>query len=196
MKQLMLRVEEIQMDNLSQDDESKALKNIPEPCMNLVTTIIKNARSKMEDGIALPASVFIGRLDSKIAHCLYMNTENQEEKFYSSLAIKAFADSHNADFIFWLAEAWKNVEDNESMSGKESSKTGGSAASANPEDLVVMMFESMHGTVGAFLPIEPKGDSAKRRTFGIPEFEPVESGGNLANILSGKDAKKTSSVLH
>ncbi len=164
------------------------MSTMPESYWVIVSPLITQAKSILENGEPLAAVAYVGSFSSDSAIPILLKASSEESKDDSAFAIRMAAEAIDADFVFVLMEAWSLRKDKLLQRDAILKRYGSIGASPYAVDVVSMALETRHGIWMAEVPIKHKGASKKKRTIGTPEFRLyTEFEGRFVNLLPMKD---------
>ncbi|MFM8333243.1 MAG: hypothetical protein ACKN9T_16305 [Candidatus Methylumidiphilus sp.] len=164
------------------------MSSIPQAYLDTLTPLVDLAREFLEEGQSLHPVAFVGNFSTGVTIPVLFDTSSSEAKDGSSMGIRLAAVEVDADFVAMVMEAWSLPENMASRYQAILERYGSIAASPYRVDIVTVTVETRHGLWLAQMPIKPKGQSKKRRTFGQPNFRLfTEAEGRFVNLLPPRD---------
>ena len=171
---------------------------IPTAYRTIIDPLIAVARDILEQGEELVSIAFVGNLTSGLTYPVLMSTTSDQAKDDSAYLIRHFAEIHQADFVFFITEAWGLPQEKMGRIDEILERYGSIGASPYHIDLVTFSLETRHGLWLAQAAVKSKRVSKKKRTFGEPKFQHfTEVRGRFVDLLPVKEPDgDTSGILH
>ena len=144
--------------------------NPPEAYFALIKPLIDAARGILEKGEALAPIAFVGNLGTGKTMQILLDSESEESKDRSAMAVRMAAEMLAADFVFVVMEVWGLPKDKMPRMDAIIDKYGSISACPFRVDTASFILETRYGVWVAQCEIRLKGLSKKKRTIGEPEF--------------------------
>lgn len=171
--------------------------NPPEAYLTLIKPLIDKACTFLENGETLAAIAFVGNLGTGKILPILPDSENEENKDHSAMAVRLAAETLAADFVFVIMEAWGLPRDKMPRMEAIIDKYGSIGASPYRVDMASFILETRYGVWAAQSPIRAKGLSKKKRTIGDPEFTFFrEVEGRFSRFLAPPTGSDGPATLH
>ena len=171
--------------------------NPPENYLKVISPLIDTARGLLEKGEQLAPIAFVGNFASGKTIQVLLESDANEGKDRSALAIRMAADTLEADFVFLIMEAWSLRKDKLAQMDAILEKYGSIGASPFRVDVASFGLETRYGVWMAQCEIKPKGISKKKRTIGVPVFQHfTEVEGRFSHFLRASSSEDGASTLH
>ena len=169
----------------------------PQAYMDIISSLIDQARDFLEAGEKLQALAFVGNLTTKESIPVMIQPGSGEDKDLSAREIQSAALALDADFVFVIMEAWALRPDKMRQMDAILNKFGSIGASPYAIDVCVFSLETRRGIWASQPQIKPKGISKKKRTIGAVEFRYfTEAGGRFMHLLPKKEDDVSPTILH
>ena len=171
--------------------------NPPEAYFTLIKPLIGAARSFLEKGEALAAIAFVGNLGTGKTMQILLDSESDESKDRSAMAVRMAAEMLAADFVFVVMEVWGLPKDKMPRMDAIINKYGSISACPFRVNTASFILETRYGVWVEQCEIRLKGLSKKKRTIGEPEFtffKEVE--GRFSRFLSQPTSAAGPATLH
>ena len=171
---------------------------IPSTYLAIVQPLIDTARGIMERGETLVPFAFVGNLTTRETYAVMLDTGSDAKKDLSAETIRQLAESHQADFVFVIMDAWSLPPDKMGKVDEILERYGSIGASPYRVDVVAFSLETRHGIWVSQVAVEHKGGATNARTFAAPAFQHfTEVQGRFVDLLPVKDDEAGSSgTLH
>lgn len=167
---------------------------LPEDLLSLVSPVVSDVRSMLEDGRPVSPMAFVGNLETRKLEILPFSTADDGEKNRSAERIRTVAHQIGADFVMVVIESFALRPEKMSRLQEVFDKYGSlSGAPASWRmDVISIIIETPECFWAAQPEIKPKGISKKKKTIGTPEFRYCDgAAGRFADLLPVKSAGKT-----
>jgi len=174
-----------------------AVGNPPEAYLKLIKPLIDVARSLLEKGETLTSIAFVGNLGTGKTMQILLDSESDDNKDRSAMAVRMAAETLAADFVFVITEVWGLPKDKMPRMDAIIDKYGSIAACPYRLDMASFMLETRYGVWVAQCEIRLKGLSKKKRTISEPEFtffKEVE--GRFSRFLPQQSSADGPVILH
>jgi hypothetical protein len=152
----------------------------------------------MERGETLVPFAFVGNLTTRETYAVMLDTGSDAKKDLSAETIRQLAESHQADFVFVIMDAWSLPPDKMGKVDEILDRYGSIGASPFRVDVVAFSLETRYGIWVSQVAVEHKGGSKNVRTFAVPAFQHfTEVQGRFVDLLPVKDDEAgTGGTLH
>lgn len=171
---------------------------IPAAYLSIVNPLIGVARGIVEGGDSLQPFAFVGNLTTKETIPLLLSTGSDQAKDHSADLVRKVAQGIEADFVLVIMDAWGLPPNKAARFEEIIERYGSIGASPYRIDVVSFALETRYGIWVAQVPVQPKGSSKRKRTFGTPQFQHyTEARGRFGALLPIKDPTgEPPAVLH
>ncbi len=133
----------------------------PQAYMDIISSLIDQARDFLEAGEKLQALAFVGNLTTKESIPVMIQPGSGEDKDLSAREIQSAASALDADFVFVIMEAWALRPDKMRQMDAILNKFGSIGASPYAIDVCVFSLETRRGIWASQPQIKPKGISKR-----------------------------------